>query len=216
MNSPDAPKEQEDHIEFKPGQVQPKTTQPSWQSKFGIPPDASPRFKRWSVRALKWAGILVGVLALGALLVLFAFYFPAAQARDIALADLDQANQTIAGQEHRIAALETDLSRLQADFEQVSLEAALMKAELEVFEASLAVVENNYTRASLSIDRAERGLQSIADLLGDQQRSVLADLQSKLSQAKTKVENSNRTALQDLRILSGDLASLKGTVLNLP
>jgi septal ring factor EnvC (AmiA/AmiB activator) len=216
MNSSDAPKEPEDQIDFKPGEVQPKTTQTSGQSRFGIPPDASLRFKRWSVTALKWAGIMVGIFVLGALLVLFAFYIPTLRSRDIALADLDQANQTIAENNQRIVSLETDLSRLQADFEQVSLEAALMKVELEVFEASLAVVENNYTRASLSLDRAGGGIQSVIVLLGDEQRSVLADLQTKLTQAKAKVENSNRTALQDLRILSGDLASLKGTVINLP
>jgi septal ring factor EnvC (AmiA/AmiB activator) len=171
-------------------------------------------------RALRTAaGWVIGVLAvfsLGFLTAAILLYLPSKQRLDNTTANLNKAQQTVAVQADEIAALEAFRNSQENDLAAVRLNVAVTRVELEVMEASLAVVENNYSRASLSIDRAELALRDLEAQISGKQDSVMADLHKKLAQARSKAMGNLRTALPELRILSGDLDKLKDTLVAFP
>jgi DNA repair exonuclease SbcCD ATPase subunit len=165
---------------------------------------------------LRGALIVLIIFSLGALLILIGLYLPVKGQLDSASLSLEQANQTIEEQQAQIEALETAQAELESDLSSKSRYAALLDVEIEVYEARLAVMENNLSRATLSLNQAERAISRLEQQLDGQQSAVLNDLKNKLSQARSKAEGNLRSALADLVTISGDLAKLKESLLQQP
>jgi hypothetical protein len=167
------------------------------------------RMKRYlrsaSIRTL----VAVAIFTLGALFVLFAWYLPVFQKLNDVNKDRDLAEQRIQDQELAIASLQTEKSNLTKELSSERLAYTMLRLEKEILDASLAVVDENFIRASLAIDQAKNTLQSLAALLPARHAQVADDLEDKLNQAGEKVENDIKTALPELRTLSGDLIKLK-------
>jgi DNA repair exonuclease SbcCD ATPase subunit len=180
------------------------------------PVEKRSRLRQAARTALGWFLGILAIFLIGALTVAVFFYLPARQSLDSTSTSLSEANQLISEQESRIAAVEAENSTLEEELERVRLLGAVTQVELEILEASLAVVENNFSRASLSIDQAESALTQLADTLDGKHSEVFADLQKKLAQARSKAQGNLRTALPDLRTLSGDLVKLKDALVTSP
>lgn len=174
------------------------------------------RFKRYLRSALIRALVGVALFAFGALVIFFSLYWPANQRLQAAYSDIEANQQLIQEHEAALAALQKETSDLENGARQADLNIALLRLQVDVMEARMAVAEQNFSRASLAIDRSKISLAEMAELLPDRHAPVVKDLQAKLAMADEKNAKDMQSALPDLFTLSGDLEKLKENLLLSP
>lgn len=166
--------------------------------------------------ALRWLLVALLAFGLGALIIAFAFYFPARQILDTAKADLESANATIAEKTAQIATLQADNATLQADLDSATLHMVVLEALSGVRAASLAVAADDYAGAHLSLAQASAALDLLPGLVGADQRDVLSDLQQSAAQALVEMDTNLASAQPELDQLTTNLVQLENNLFPRP
>jgi hypothetical protein len=167
------------------------------------------KFQRYFRSAIIRVLVGAAIFTLGGLFVFFTLYWPTSQNLSAVSAELGEARLLSQDHELAIAALKTEKGNLEKELTSERLRYALLHLEKEIVDASLAAQDGNFSRASLSIDQAKISLRTLSGLLPSRHAQIGADLQTRLNQAGELAEKDLKSALPELRTLSGDLAKLK-------
>jgi len=173
-------------------------------------------------RIMRWMLWLIVVFGLGATVMAIFFYVPLQQKLSAAEANSTASAQKLSDYEKKIenlTAQKTDLENKNKDFQsqldQAHLRLALINAKSDIMAASLAVSAGDSAGARLSLEKAAVDMQVLTGLLkGGALSEVLATLQQRLEQVKSKVNSDVMTAQPDLDILLDNLSKLEDAVKN--
>jgi len=166
--------------------------------------------------ALRWLLVALLAFGLGAMIIAFAFYFPARQILDTAKADLESANATIAEKNAQITTLQADNAALQANLDAATLHMVVLDALSGARGASLAVAANDYAGARLSLAQASAALDILSGLVRGSQKDVLTDLQKSAAQALIEINTDLASAQPELDRLTTNLVQLENNLFPRP
>lgn len=162
--------------------------------------------------AMSWALVALLAFGLGALLIVFALYFPTRQKLNKTNADLESANTTITEKTGQITTLQTDNETLKEDLASATLHMYVLQALSGVRGASLAVAANDYAGAHLSLIRASEALDILSGLVGTGQKDVFTAMQRSAAQALTEIKADLTSAQAELDQLTKNLVQLEGNL----
>lgn len=166
--------------------------------------------------ALRWLLVALLAFGLGALIIAFAFFFPTRQKLDTATADRESANTTITEKTAQIATLQADNAILQENLVSATLHMAVLEALSDVRATSLAVAADDYAGAHLALAQATSTLDTLAGLVGVDQKDVLADLQQSAAQALIEMRTYLASAQPELDQLTTNLVQLENNLFPSP
>jgi len=166
--------------------------------------------------ALRWALVALLALGVGALVIVFALYIPTRHKLDKANADLENAKATITSKTDQITTLQTGNETLQKNLDSATLHMYVLKALSGVRGASLAVAADDYAGARLYLIQASEALDTLSDLLGSDQKDVLAAMQQSAAQAMTDVKADLKSAQPELDQLTKNMVQLEDNLFPSP
>ena len=172
-------------------------------------PETESRQQKPMRGALRWVLVALVAFGLGALLIAFVLYVPTRQKLDKANADLEHANATTTSKTEQITTLQTGNETLQKNLDSAMLHMYVLGALSGVRGASLAVAADDYAGARLSLIQASEALDTLSDLLGSDQKDVLAAMQQSAAQALTEVKADLKSGQPELDQLTKNLVQLE-------
>jgi cytoskeletal protein RodZ len=161
---------------------------------------------------LRWLLAVLLAFGLGALLIVFALYFPIRQELVKANADLENAKATVTSQTDQITTLQTANETLQKDQDSARLHSYVLKALTGVQGTRLAVAADDYAGARLTLIQASDTLDMLSGQLGTDQKDVLTAMQQSASQALIKMKINLSSAQPELDQLTNNLVQLENNL----
>ncbi len=204
-------------------EAEPPTPEPAATPSSPVEAKAPAREKRapsiW-VRALRVLLGLMILIGIGALLVLFLLYIPlrqdysSAQRRmnDLtyqATSDLESANQKL----DQLSALQAQCKSLQSQLDQSTLHLTILEVKTDVLSAQLALAEEDANKARLALNKTPDRLKTLENLLPQDQRKIISDLQSRLKLVLEELDENPYAAQSDLDVMAATLTQLEAALL---
>ena len=182
-------------------------------------PAARPRggFGRFLRRLLNGLLLVLLFLLLGGLATAYFLYWPARSQLEKAhgqIADLAAARNGLTLQlsesQERARALQADLQAVGARLDTTRQYVAMLSLLSDVTAARLALASNDPDGARGHLSHAPAALDSLARLMGQEQRTALAQMRQRLQHALGELDGDQYAAQSDLNVLANKLVQLRG------
>jgi len=174
--------------------------------------------KAWR-RILIWLVVIAIAFAGGFFLDSMLRYQPE-QERTFALReDLDDARTEIESLEadiERLGAFEDQNNTLSAKIDQLDIHLVILSLRASVADASLAIEQGRQADAKLALDKVGTTLNSLIDLLNDDQAEIVENMVQRYQLVMIELENDGATVLTDLELLLLKLLTLENTLFASP
>jgi hypothetical protein len=171
------------------------------------------------IRLFRWFLWFLILFGGGMLLSLLLFYIPKSNELSLIRADLNKANQQASSLQDQLDStkpLETQNQDLQTQLKASQLHVNLLSARLDVALAQYYLAKNDPANARVSLSKTDGTLTTLATLLPSNQSADVRDMQSRLKQAISEIENKPYDAQSDLDVLSRHLLELENAYFSKP
>jgi hypothetical protein len=178
------------------------------------------RFMRTLVRAL---ALIVGLVALGALVTYLFFYRPVADQLRDASAEAEQLATQLQQREEALSHTEQELETVRAEAghvqSQLDIELArvhALRAMNEVTQSRLALANQDPAAAARALNNAEQDLENLYPLLEQVDNEQVSTLQALFTLTKNDLNRDAALANQDLDRLQSELERVEQNILQSP
>jgi hypothetical protein len=171
------------------------------------------------IRLFRWFLWFLILFGGGMLLSLLLFYIPKSNELSLIRADLNKANQQASSLQDQLDStkpLETQNQDLQTQLKASQLHVNLLSARLDVVTAQYYLAKTDPAKAHIALSKTDGTLTTLATLLPSNQSADVRDMQSRLKQAISEIENKPYDAQSDLDVLSRHLLELENAYFSKP
>lgn len=116
----------------------------------------------------------------------------------------------------RLGAFEDENRVLSAEIDQLDLHLVILSLRVSVANASLALEQNRQAEAKLALDSVGSTLDTLKDLLNEEQGEIVDSMIQRYQLVLIELENDGATVLTDLELISNKLMTLENTLFALP
>lgn len=165
-------------------------------------------------RALRWTVGVAIIFAAGVLLMYFVTHRPVRQQLDITKTELQDAQQQI----EDLLVLQDENQNLKDLLNEANLRRYLNTAKADVAMARIALMQETPDTADayLKLNKFPQTLNSLANLLDDNQRDIVTSMEQRYQLAIDEIEEDPGTALSDLTVLYEKLVELENSLFTDP
>jgi hypothetical protein len=207
----------EDSIE----ETQPSTTTEAPDPESPTPPEPKPplpkeesRIVKALRRALRWTVGVADIFAAGVLLMFFVTYLPVRNDLNATKQELQDAQQQI----EDLLVLQEENQNLKDLLNEANLRRYLNTAQADVSMARIALMGESPDAADahLQLNNFSQTLNSLANLLDDNQKEIITSLEQRYQLALDELEEDPGTAASDLKVIYDKLIELENSLFSDP
>ncbi len=174
-------------------------------------PKPESAFRRFVRKVIRWTLFVFVIFGLGMIAALVLWYLPMRNTANAHLQALEAANQQISELKEQVSsqtALEKEYQAALERLKTAGIVKLVQSLQVEIASARIALYQNNIEAAQSALANAEQLIAELKRQAAKDQQTAIADLQTRLTLAKSELKDNAYAAQSDLDVLWRGLIDL--------